>query len=93
MVDLKQVVEGGERIRLKIRMSPGQEPFVIEAPSNMTVEKLETMLAKKFSRNPQNIRLTLRGQVLPRNATIGEIAEMIGTDGILENLPTHIYGY
>lgn len=92
-MDLSQVVgRSGQRIKLKVRLSPGQDPVTIEVPEDMTINTIETMLARKLSRNPENIRLCFRNKPIEKSLTSREVAEMIGPEGVLENIPIHELG-
>lgn len=96
-MDLSEVVgrpgeDVGRPLRLKIMLSPGQEPLTLEVPPTMTVDKMEAMLARKLSRRPENIRLCFRSKPLERSLTAREVADMIGPEGVLENIPAHTWG-
>lgn len=97
--DLSEIVsrkvendEGSTRVRLKIRIRPGLEPQIVEAPANTTIGELEEKIARKLSLNPANVRLHYNMAPLPRNKTVAEVRDMVGAEGVLETVPSHIFG-
>jgi hypothetical protein len=87
----KEETEKKERMVIRVRQFPTQEPVIVRIKPEWTVEYVENKLAKAWNKNPRATRLALNGKLLPREARFVELAPQI-QGKVLDTIAEHIVG-
>jgi hypothetical protein len=87
----KEETDKKERMVIRVRQFPTQEPVIVRIKPEWTVEYVENKLAKAWNKSPRATRLALNGKPLPKKARFSNLAPQI-QGKVLDTIAEHTVG-
>jgi hypothetical protein len=87
----KEGTEKKEKMVIRVRQFPTQEPFIVRIEPEWTVKQVEEKLAEAWNKSLRATRLALNGDPLPEKARFVDLAPQI-QGKVLDIVAEHTVG-